>query len=130
MIVGSHERPRAGPREHGRRPRAACGIGPADRRGRMTDSPNVRAAAGGLDPIEVNSATQRGRGQNQTNEDEDKRGLGRGLWTVRSRLMLKSRMDQPGLPKLMMCWYVSESGRSRCVNTTGDMLDERMSTVA
>lgn len=30
---------------------------------------------------------------------------------------------------MMICRYVSDSGWSRYVNTTGDMLDERMSTV-
>src|SRR5436309_9237844 len=47
---------RAGPREHGRRPGAASGIG---WRARTSDDRinHVRAAAGGLDPIEGNSAT-------------------------------------------------------------------------
>lgn len=50
-----------------------------------------------------------------------------------SRLMSDIEDGSAGLAKLMICWYVSDlgrSGQSRCVNTTGDMLDERMSTVS
>jgi len=54
--ISIDHRPRqTGPREHGRRPRAASGIGWRARASgdRIND---VCAAAGGLDPIEDNSA--------------------------------------------------------------------------
>jgi hypothetical protein len=52
-----HRARRAGPREHGRRPRAASGIGWRART--SNDRINhVRAAAGGLENLKADSATQ------------------------------------------------------------------------